>query len=56
MKNNTYQLVEWPESQVYMDEKWFNKEAVLANPSDECHELAGKYAAYFIPINRIFKK
>lgn len=36
-----YELVLWPESQAYMDEPWFEDEAVLANPITK---------AYFIPI------
>lgn len=40
---NVYILVEWPESQNYMDFDWFVEEAHLAN-----EELAGS-SAYFIP-------
>jgi len=34
----TYTLVEWPYSQAYMDEEWFQEEAVLSADS-----------SYFIP-------
>lgn len=44
MENNTYLLVEWPESQEFMEEPWFFDEAVL-HP-----DLS---SAYFIPENRI---
>lgn len=39
-----YCLIQWPESQEYMEEEWFNDEAILDvnNPS-----------AYFIPIKRL---
>jgi len=40
-----YSLIEWPDSQDYMEEEWFQKEAILAPES-----------AYFIPIRRLFKK
>lgn len=45
MKNN-YILVKWPNSQLYMDEPWFDDEAVLASGRK-------KNAAFFIPENRI---
>lgn len=37
-----YVLVEWPDSQDYMDEEWFDDEAYLSEGS-----------AYFIPLNRL---
>lgn len=37
---NTYTYVEWPESQEYMKEEWFEKEAVLN---------MNTHANYFIP-------
>lgn len=48
--SNLYVLVQWPESQEYMDEDWFQEEAVL--------EVNGKFgsAAYFIPIDRFLEK
>jgi hypothetical protein len=39
---NGYSLVEWPESQTYMEEEWFQEEAIL-----------GESSSYFIPIRRI---
>ena len=47
-----YILVKWPESQEYMDKKWFNAEAILASG----HETSTGYAAYFIPISLIDPK
>lgn len=46
MESN-YILVLWPESQEFMEEEWFQDEAVLAD-----HENIGG-SAYFIPENRI---
>ena len=46
----SYVLVEWPSSQLYMEEEWFQEEAILALG---CEEQVGS-SAYFIPINRIF--
>ena len=42
-----YTLVMWPESQVYMDEKWFNKEAILYQAIREEQDYLD--SAYFIP-------
>jgi hypothetical protein len=39
-----YELVLWPESQAYMDEPWFEDEAILAI------DAFGESQAYFIPI------
>lgn len=39
---NAYILVQWPESQQYMEEEWFDEEAVLSDES-----------SYFIPLNRL---
>ena len=44
-----YSLVEWPESQEYMEEEWFDEEAIFCGGSEE---KTGS-SAYFIPINRI---
>ena len=44
-----YVLVEWPESQEFMEEEWFNEEAILALGSED---KTGS-SAYFIPIKRI---
>lgn len=44
-----YVLVEWPESQDFMEEEWFNEEAILALGAED---ITGS-SAYFIPIKRI---
>ena len=49
MESNLYTLVEWPESQIFMDEDWFLEEACLADS-----EKFGS-SAYFIPTNRILQ-
>jgi hypothetical protein len=41
---NAYILVYWPESQDYMDEPWFDDEAV---PGDQS-------SSFFIPVNRVW--
>lgn len=41
---DTYTLVMWPESQDFMDEDWFDEEAVL---------FPDESSAYFIPTNRL---
>lgn len=43
-----YALIEWPESQLYMEEPWFRDEAVLAD-----HPDIGS-SAYFIPTDRLY--
>lgn len=43
---DAYVLVSWPESQEYMEEEWFDEEAVLH--LDEA-------SAYFIPLKRTLK-
>jgi len=40
---NSYTLINWPESQDYMEEKWFDEEAILDN-SDNAES-----SSYFIP-------
>ena len=45
----SYILVPWPESQEYMDEDWFDEEAILALGIEES---VGS-SAYFIPATRI---
>ena len=45
----TYILFSWPESQEYMEEEWFQDEAILALGVEES---VGS-SAYFIPIHRI---
>ena len=44
--DNVYILVEWPDSQEFMEEEWFKDEAVLAQ-----HDSIGS-SAYFIPAER----
>lgn len=46
---NGYVLVEWPESQQFMEEEWFEEEAILALGNEE---KTGS-SAYFIPIKRV---
>lgn len=48
----THTLVRWPESQSYMEEEWFDHEAILALGSEE---VTGS-AAYFIPTDRTFMR
>jgi len=43
-----YKLIFWPFSQEYMDEPWFEEEAILA-PVDAVDESQ----AYFIPWERV---
>ena len=45
----TYVLVPWPESQEFMEEEWFQEEAILALGAEES---VGS-SAYFIPVHRI---
>lgn len=44
-----YCLIQWPDSQEYMEEDWFEEEAILALGSEEKTGAA----AYFIPIKRL---
>lgn len=46
MEDCTYIIVEWPESQAFMDCDWFDEEASLA----DCEKFGS--SAYFIPIKR----
>jgi len=46
-----YILVQWPQSQMLMDEPWFN-ECFLADSSNEEQEWVGS-AAYFVPKERL---
>lgn len=48
MVNETYTLVLWPDSQDYMDKKWFRKEAILATSGKEV-----PHSSYFIPTKRV---
>lgn len=45
---SSYVLVNWPDSQEYMEESWFGDEAILALGSEE---KTGS-SAYFIPLQR----
>ena len=45
-----YILILWPESQDYMEEKWFREEAILHQASDEQEHID---SAYFIPAHRV---
>lgn len=49
ISEDSYCLVQWPESQEYMKEEWFDEEAILALGSED---KTGS-AAYFIPIKRL---
>ena len=46
---DSYSIVPWPDSQEYMIEEWFDKEAIL--------EVEGKFgsSAYFIPNKYLIK-
>lgn len=46
---DSYILVQWPESQQLMEEDWFQEEAILALGNEE---KTGS-SAYFIPLKRI---
>ena len=48
--SNSYVFVEWPNSQQYMDEPWFDKEAILAQDMGDIGS-----GAYFIPLKRLIK-
>jgi len=49
VEDDTYILITFPDVQEYMEEEWFDEEAIL--------EVEGKFgsSAYFIPTNRIKK-
>lgn len=46
MENDTYVLIQWPESQELMDEEWFDDETSLAD------FFKFGSAAYFVPTQR----
>jgi hypothetical protein len=46
---DTYVLIQWPESQSFMEEPWFDDEAILALGAEE---QTGS-SAYFIPEERL---
>lgn len=47
--NDFYVLVQWPWSQEFMEEDWFQDEAIFCGGSED---KTGS-SAYFIPVNRI---
>lgn len=46
---DSYVLVRWPDSQMFMEEDWFEDEAMLALG----HEDSVGSSAYFIPLKRV---
>lgn len=46
---DSYILVQWPESQHFMEEKWFEEEAIFCGGSED---ITGS-SAYFIPIEKV---
>lgn len=52
MENEDYILVQWPDSQMLMEEDWFSAECFLANPNNEEQEWVGS-SAYFVPKKRL---
>ena len=46
---DAYVLVQWPDSQDYMEKEWFEEEAILALGSEE---QTGS-SAYFIPLKYV---
>lgn len=47
--NRTYVLIEFPEVQEYMTEKWFRKECYLCQAFEDQEHID---SAYFIPVHR----
>ena len=47
--SDAYVLVQWPESQEFMEEEWFEEESILALGSED---KTGS-SAYFIPLKRV---
>lgn len=45
-----YCIIQWPDSQLYMEKEWFQKEAIL-----DVEGIFGS-SAYFIPIKRLVNK
>lgn len=47
LAEDSFVLIQWPESQEYMEEDWFKEEAVL--------DVESKFgsSAYFIPLKRL---
>ena len=46
---DAYVLVQWPNSQDYMEEEWFDEESIFALGSED--KTGG--SAYFIPLKRV---
>lgn len=49
MAESGYVLVTWPESQDFMEEDWFEDEAIFCGGSED---ITGS-SAYFIPISKL---
>ncbi len=49
--NTSYNLIMWPESQNFMEEEWFEDEAILALGNED---MTGS-SAYFIPTHKLKK-
>lgn len=47
LAEDSYVLIQWPESQMLMEEEWFEEEAIL---DAECKFGS---SAYFVPLKRI---
>jgi hypothetical protein len=47
LAKQSYVIVQWPESQMWMEEEWFEEEAIL--------DVEGKFgsSAYFVPLVRM---
>lgn len=48
---NQFTLVLWPQSQIFMDEVWFSKEAILYQTINDQQDVEA--SAFFIPTKRI---
>ena len=48
MIENSYTLIQWPQSQQYMNKEWFQEEAILDNSENAVA------ASYFIPTKYTF--
>lgn len=46
--DTSYSIVQWPQSQKYMDEEWFQEETVLDNSEN------AEPSSYFIPTEYTF--
>jgi hypothetical protein len=45
-----YVLVTWPESQMLMEEEWFDTECILMNDENHLEEIGS--SAFFVPQER----